>query len=224
VKSALFFLLFCGSILLAEERSIPFIVSLNASNIVPPNPPSPPATITSFTLIGSNLVYRVAVPRYAFHAEIHGPAGIGTNGPLIFRLGSCGTYGNSCVLGGTRSLQDDQISQLLAGLWYVETELGHGTSDPITTPLERGQILPDRDSDGIPDYLDKCPDTPAGASIRADGCGIADLCPCDGAWRNHGEYVGAVLEVSATFNSQGLITETERREIVRNAAESDCGK
>jgi OmpA-OmpF porin, OOP family len=30
----------------------------------------------------------------------------------------------------------------------------------------------DSDNDGVPDYLDKCPDTPAGATVNADGCVI----------------------------------------------------
>ena len=29
---------------------------------------------------------------------------------------------------------------------------------------------PDSDHDGVPDYLDKCPNTPAGAPVNADGC------------------------------------------------------
>jgi len=37
----------------------------------------------------------------------------------------------------------------------------------------RGQILPlDSDSDGVPDYLEQCPDTPAGAVVDMNGCRI----------------------------------------------------
>jgi len=31
---------------------------------------------------------------------------------------------------------------------------------------------PDSDGDGVPDYLDKCPETPAGVKVDADGCPI----------------------------------------------------
>jgi OOP family OmpA-OmpF porin len=31
----------------------------------------------------------------------------------------------------------------------------------------------DSDNDGVPDYLDKCPDTPAGAKVDAEGCVVS---------------------------------------------------
>src|SRR5207249_10128658 len=68
-----------------------------------------------------------------------------------FGLGPAVLMAIHCVIAGTLSLYEGQVSDLLAGLWYVETELGVETPDPITTPLERGQILPDRNGDGIPD-------------------------------------------------------------------------
>ncbi len=34
---------------------------------------------------------------------------------------------------------------------------------------------PDRDGDGVPDNLDRCPDTPAGLPVNAFGCAISDL-------------------------------------------------
>ena len=152
----------------------------------------------------------------------------------------------ACVVQGNVVLSDAQISDLLAGLLYVEVLAVfsdpnrpppmpppapvHGPShQPVPgqqqVPLLRGQILPvDSDHDGVPDYRDLCPDTPPGAIVNADGCSIDQLCPCDGPWKNHGEYVNALKDVSATFLQAGLITEEERQALVRQAAASDCGK
>jgi hypothetical protein len=82
----------------------------------------------------------------------------------------------------------------------------------------------DSDGDGLPDYLDSCPHTPSGDVIDRNGCSIDDLCPCDGPWKNHGEYVGRFLAVSGEFVNEGLITEAERRRLLSRAADSDCGK
>ena len=82
----------------------------------------------------------------------------------------------------------------------------------------------DQDNDGVPDSLDQCPNTPAGAVVNAEGCSIDQLVPCAGPWKNHGQYVSAVAHVSREFVEQGLITYEERAEIVANAAQSDCGK
>jgi hypothetical protein len=87
----------------------------------------------------------------------------------------------------------------------------------------------DTDADGVPDSLDQCADTPTGAIVNANGCSIDQLVPCEGpvsggTWKNHGQYVSAVAHVSKTFNQQGLISSSERGQIVSAAARSDCGK
>ena len=87
----------------------------------------------------------------------------------------------------------------------------------------------DTDGDGVPDSVDQCADTPAGAIVNADGCSIEQLVPCEGpvsggTWKNHGQYVSAVAHVSKTFKQQGLIGGSERGQIVSAAARSDCGK
>ena len=58
----------------------------------------------------------------------------------------------------------------------------------------------DADADGVPDSLDLCPGTPAGAIVDADGCSIDQIAPCSGpasggTWKNHGQYVSAVAQV-----------------------------
>jgi len=151
----------------------------------------------------------------------------------------------ACVVQGNVVLSDAQINDLLAGLLYVEAfgvwrfpqppppplppphhDDGHlGATQPLPLAAIRGQILPvDSDHDGVPDYRDLCPDTSLGSIVNADGCSLDQLCPCNGPWKNHGEYVNALKDVSATFLQTGLITEDERQTLVKQAAASGCGK
>ena len=82
----------------------------------------------------------------------------------------------------------------------------------------------DQDNDGVPDSQDHCPGTAPGAIVDADGCSIDQLVPCDGPWKNHGQYVSTIAHVSKEFVDQGLITHQQRAEIISSAAQSDCGK
>jgi hypothetical protein len=87
----------------------------------------------------------------------------------------------------------------------------------------------DTDRDGVPDEQDVCPDTPSRAIVDAHGCSIVQLVPCTGpatggTWKNHGQYVRAVLRAVKDFRKAGLITLRDRHSIVRAAAKSDCGK
>jgi hypothetical protein len=86
------------------------------------------------------------------------------------------------------------------------------------------QISLDSDGDGVADTDDQCPNTPAGAIIDASGCSIPQLVPCDGPWSSHGEYVRVLSAVTASFVEAGLITEAQRRAILRVGQTSDCGK
>jgi hypothetical protein len=95
-------------------------------------------------------------------------------------------------------------------------------SRPDTAILAGAGI--DSDQDGVWDLLDQCPDTPAGATVDGHGCSIEQLCPCDGPWKNHGEYVKCVEGVASVFLQEGRITEAQRRGIVEGAASSGCGK
>ncbi len=84
----------------------------------------------------------------------------------------------------------------------------------------------DGDDDGVPDGVDNCPDTPAGAVVDDTGCSIADLCPCENQppWKNHGEYVSCTTRTAESFVKQGLITKAEKDAIVSSAAQSSCGE
>jgi hypothetical protein len=84
--------------------------------------------------------------------------------------------------------------------------------------------LADADRDGVSDNADRCPSTPAGAPVDGNGCSIPQICPCDGPWKNHGEYVSCVDSALDEFLEHGWITEEQRREMHRAAAQSECGK
>lgn len=81
----------------------------------------------------------------------------------------------------------------------------------------------DDDNDGKADDVDQCPNTSLGSLTATDGCAIEQTCSCDDNWKNHGEYVSCVSQRSNAFVSMGLITETDKDEIVSAAAQSSCG-
>jgi trimeric autotransporter adhesin len=54
--------------------------------------------------------------------------------------------------------------------------------------------------------------------------GVQQICSCDAAWKNHGEYVQCVMEATSLLVARGMLTDAERRQIVQQAAESACGK
>ena len=87
----------------------------------------------------------------------------------------------------------------------------------------------DADGDGVGDSLDRCPGTPAGAIVDANGCSIDQLAPCSGpasggTWKNHGQYVSSVAQAAEAFVAQRLITSEQADAIVAQAAQSSCGK
>lgn len=80
----------------------------------------------------------------------------------------------------------------------------------------------DSDGDGVFGGLDLCPDTEGGV-VNADGCAIADLCPCDVGWKNHGQYVKCVAQTATDFVDAGLLTDDDKDAVVSAAAQSACG-
>jgi len=113
------------------------------------------------------------------------------------------------------------VQNLFGSNWGQVSDWAYETSP--NTPIVAGAGA-DSDHDSVWDYLDQCPCTPAGAVVDTNGCSIAQLCPCEGPWKNHGEYVKAVQSVAARFVQEGRITEQQRAAIVKQAANSDCGK
>ena len=86
----------------------------------------------------------------------------------------------------------------------------------------------DLDGDGVIDADDACLPTPVGEVVNAEGCAISQLCPCEqpegDKWKNHGAYVSCVSHAANDFVDLGLLTESEKGEIVSSAAQSSCGK
>ena len=223
-----------GQILLSHQ----FTVCLRGSNEVPPNTEQTVGKAT-FTLTGHVLDFYVAIPAESFvttGGTINGPALAGSNGPIIFDLGAflchdggstgdppfCESASPGAVLvgAGPFRLTDEQLTQLQDALWYVNI-----TSAMHPNGALRGQMLPaDGDGDGVPDDQDECPNTAPGAVVDANGCSLDQLCPCDGNWRSHAQYLSCLIRVTRQFQRQGLITASERRAIVREALRSDCGK
>ena len=201
-----------------------FNVHLSGANVVPPNGTAATGDGT-LTLDGHILTYAVAVPFSWRHGEIHGPARPDANAPVIFDLGEPGCAVpnpprlGGCLFHGALIISDEQRDDLLAGLWYVEAYSG--------AEIIRDQVLSadlDSDLDGVPDAQDQCPNTRAGAVVDEHGCSIAQLCPCDGPWRTHAEYVKCVRETARQFLEAGLITEKQRRRLVLEVATSNCGR
>ena len=89
----------------------------------------------------------------------------------------------------------------------------------------------DVDGDGVENDGDLCAFTPLGAVVDAgSGCSIDQLCPCAGprgtttAWKNHGQYVSCMAHSTNSFRAMGLISETEKGEIMSAAGAGACGK
>jgi len=85
-------------------------------------------------------------------------------------------------------------------------------------------LPPDEDGDGVADADDHCPGTAPGVIVNASGCSLEQLAPCDGRWKNHGQYVAAVAVEAEKFMRAGLLTVSQRAAVVRTAAQSDCGR
>jgi hypothetical protein len=88
----------------------------------------------------------------------------------------------------------------------------------------------DVDGDGVPNDNDICAFTPLDAIFSPEGCSINQLCPCEGPrgttelWKNHGQYVSCIATSVNSFFEAKLITNADRRNVLRDAARSFCGK
>ena len=81
----------------------------------------------------------------------------------------------------------------------------------------------DLDNDGVPDNVDSCLPTPSGQVVNAEGCAIAQICPCNTKWKNHVAYVACVARTANDFREDGLIRVRELLRIVFEAGKSRCG-
>lgn len=188
----------------------------------------------------------------SWHLAVNGPAPAGSNAPALFDLGICGAPSSGfsvasvviiaitkpqngprtpipppvppapgirrvCELEDVITISDAEKRALLAGLLYVEAD---GFGGRI-----RGQIIPvDSDADGVPDYLDQCQGTLPDMLVNRDGCSLDQLVPCDGPWKNHGQFEKAFKDATKSFVEDGFITKQTKHELDKEAAHSDCGK
>ena len=56
------------------------------------------------------------------------------------------------------------------GSGYLRPATDLASSNAMTEFVADVFLWPDGDGDGVPDHLDKCPDTPKGVEVDADGC------------------------------------------------------
>lgn len=91
---------------------------------------------------------------------------------------------------------------------------------------------PDADTDGVPDSLDQCAQTPVGETVDAVGCSYTQRvdqymetsCSQSGSWKNHGAYVSCVAKAVKAGVASGLIMAKDADGIVSKAAQSSVGK
>ncbi len=62
-----------------------------------------------------------------------------------------------------------------------------------------------------------------GQVVNAEGCAIAQICPCEGPWQNRVAYVACVARTGNDFRKDGLISARELVRIVLEAGKSRCG-
>jgi hypothetical protein len=137
---------------------------------------------------------------------------------------------------------------LPAGEYFFRPEVGLSSGNflwlsapkPIValgTPFATDRQSWIRNANLVPDWLrigtDITHQGPFNASFSLSGetiqQRIAELVPCSGpasggTWKNHGQYVSTVTHVAQTFVDQGLISGSEKSQIVSDAAQSSCGK
>jgi hypothetical protein len=121
-------------------------------------------------------------------------------------------FARNCILARRLIERGVRFVQLFNGAYASGGKLnwdghhpGYGGGDFWIVKLSP-ELPPDSDGDGVSDDLDQCPNSPTGTVVNATGCSIEQMAPCDGPWKNHGEYVSAVVQASTQFRKAGLIS------------------
>lgn len=189
------------SLAATAQAQLTFTANLSGTNEVPPNSSTFVGSGT-FTLTGNSLEYSVGMLGIQFFptsAGIYGPATEGQTGSLVFDLGN----------------------YLIAAPYNgFPGALGYIGRLTLTT-RQVSELLAGRL------YVNFTSSTYPNGEIRDQivlAESVADICPCNAPWRNHGEYVKCVQTAAKVLAEEGLISERERKAIVKEAAQSDCGK
>jgi hypothetical protein len=198
------------------------------------NTNDPIPIVAAFTLTGSNLDFAITFPNAACSYRIAIIAT--TNGVLPGDIlwqpsgnpdepppGFCNPRRLPTNITDTVLLTPDRVSELLDGLCFLALFNFNPHGGSQISQAARIVVL-DSDGDGVLDSHDLCPDTPPGSLVNADGCSIDQLAPCDGGWKNHGEFVVHFRRITAEFQAAGLITPSQTCELNKACAQSDCGK
>ena len=122
--------LFSGLVGALAQGTIQFSVYPTGSQEVPPNSSLNGAAPGSLLLNGTTLSYNFGViigngSPLLTDGTINGPAGVGVNAPMLFNLGAPTPYGGinpplaGYFQGSIANLTGTQVSDLLAGHWYV---------------------------------------------------------------------------------------------------------
>jgi len=104
-----------------------------------------------------------------------------------------------------------------------------GLNAPAFIAVRIEPVVLDSDGDGVPDDVDQCLGSTPGVVVDARGCSIDQLVPCSGpasggTWKNHGQYVSAIVRTVEAFAAARLLTPDERVAVIGAAARSNCGK
>jgi hypothetical protein len=80
----------------------------------------------------------------------------------------------------------------------------------------------DADEDGIIDENDQCPNSLD--VVDPSGCTISQICPCDAAFKNHGQRMSCTSRTAEAFVQAALITEEEADVVISTTAKNKCNK
>lgn len=188
----------------------------------PPPPNRPPVVTLTSPMTGSVFGAEATVPLAATVAD---PDGRIESVEFLLNGDSLGNAsGPFDTAQGTWTMQ---VSGLEPGTYdfTVIAEDNSGGTGTSSTPITFTVLpAPDADGDGVSDAHDQCPNTPPGTVVNERGCSLAQLCPCDGGWRNHAEYVRCVVDHAWKFYRAELINADQRRAAIRAAIRSNCGR
>lgn len=84
----------------------------------------------------------------------------------IVQAGQCG-----CFVTGDDIASSEGMADFVKKI-FLKKAPPKPTPPPVV--VEKKVVIMDSDGDGVPDHLDKCPGTPKGARVNADGCWVID--------------------------------------------------